>query len=138
YPFSYITTHYGRWTHHPTYGWCWGYRPGWSSAWVASVRYGSNFVWCPVGFDGYPVYYGSAHFSVGGIRFALYSRSYCGVNDLFFGPTVVHAVQSNIIHGVCHNNIYISNITINPNRIGRAILPNTTLRVRNYSPRRVI
>src|SRR5690606_10204963 len=46
YPFSYITTHYGRWTHHPTYGWCWGYRPGWSSAWVASVRYGSNFVWC--------------------------------------------------------------------------------------------
>ncbi len=138
YPFGYVTSHYGRWTHHPTYGWCWGYRPGWSGAWVASVRYGSNFVWGPVGFDGYPVYYGGAHFSVGGIRFGLYSSSYCGVNDLYYGPTSVFPCRSDIFSGIHHNDIYIWNINIRNNHIGRDILPGATLRVRDYSPRRVI
>ena len=138
YPFSYITSHYGRWTHHPSYGWCWGYRPGWSGAWVASVRYGSNFVWSPLGFDGYPVYYGGAHFSIGGTNFGIYSSSFCGANDLFLGPTSVYGCRPDIFHGVGHDDIYIWNININTNRIGRDILPNTSLRVRDYSPRRVI
>jgi hypothetical protein len=140
YPFSYVTSHYGRWTYHNHYGWLWGYRPGWSGAWVASVRYGPNFVWTPIDFYGRPVYYGGAHFSVGGTRFGLYSSSYCVAGDLFLGPAAVYPVRPTIFHGVPHRDIHIWNINVNlgRHRYGRDILPGVNLPVRDYTPRRVI
>jgi hypothetical protein len=90
YPFSYVTCHYGRWTHHEHYGWIWGYDPVWSPAWVASVHCGDYLMWAPVDWDCRPVIvHSSATFMVGGIAFGIDSCSYVRSDYLMYGPTYV-------------------------------------------------
>ncbi|HOD52007.1 MAG TPA: hypothetical protein PLJ71_12960 [Candidatus Hydrogenedentes bacterium] len=140
YPFAYVTSHYGRWHHHARYGWLWSYSPGWGPAWVASVRYGNNFVWCPLSPYNQPVIYGDLHYTVGGARFSLYASSYCVADSLLYGPAYVGACYPGIIRIGHHDdvqiwNIYAGDVTINT---GRWYHGGANLRTRDYSPRRVI
>jgi hypothetical protein len=153
YPFSYVTSHYGRWRHHPTYGWVWRYRPGWGVAYAATVRYGSYCVWSPLDWYDRPVVYGSSHFSVGGVRFGVSSSTYCVASDLYYGPTPVYGCTTSIVTNVHHSNVYYWNIH-HGNRPGYGYRPghgvrptplpwyghggNSGDRVRDYRPRRMI
>ncbi|MCP4640016.1 MAG: FecR domain-containing protein, partial [bacterium] len=138
YPFCYVTSHYGRWTHNPRYGYIWSYGDAWSPAWVASVRYGSNFVWCPLDPYDQPLAVGSACFDVGGVRISIGASSYCAANDLFVGPCPTYACTSNGLGYVNARDVYIWNIYA-PGSGGRTppFLGSSAL-VRDYSPRRVI
>lgn len=110
YPFCYVTSHYGRWSYNTHYGWIWGYDPVWSPAWCATVRYGPNFVWCPIDFYGRPISYG-ATFSVGGTAFSIAFSSYCVATDLIsYGPCAVYPAYSSIFVNVPSTNIYVWNI----------------------------
>lgn len=138
-PFSYVTSHYGRWTHHASYGWLWTYRDTWGPAWVASVRYGPSFVWCPLDPWDRPVYYGAEAFMCGGTRFGLYASTYCVADDLLlYGPCTVAACTPAIVRAVPPTEIHIWNI--NAGARGRAVprFGDSTLLVRDYSPRRAI
>ena len=80
YPFSYVTSHYGRWNYYGSNGWGWQYDSAWSPAWVASVRCGDYYSWSPVGFDYLPVAaIGGAHFGIGGVDFFVGATSYCPI-----------------------------------------------------------
>jgi len=138
YPFSYVTSHYGRWRYHDNYGWMWGYRDGWGPAWVASVRYGSNFIWCPLDPWNRPVYWGSDYFTVGGIRFGMFGSTYCGVDDLLYGPCGVNPFSSGILRNVPRSDIHIWNINIGSGTGTNLPYRTGALRVRDYAPRRVI
>jgi len=138
YPFSYVTSHYGRWRHHNDYGWMWAYRDVWGPAWVASVRYGPNFVWCPLDPWDRPVYGPGAHFTVGDLRFGLFGSTYCVADELFWGPNYVRPCTPGIVYNVPRSNIYFWNI--NSHGPHRTRLPYHTgsVGVRDYAPRRVI
>ncbi len=138
YPFCYVTSHYGRWRHHDSYGWLWTYRDTWGPAWVASVRYGPNFVWAPLDPWDVPYSFGAEYFSVGGLRIGFGASSYCGVDDLLWGPSGVYPFTPVMIRNVPVTEINIWNINIGSR--GRVPFPyrDTTLSVRDYSPRRVI
>jgi len=140
YPFAYVTSHYGRWHHHDRYGWLWSYRPGWGPAWVASVRYGNNFVWCPLSPYDRPVVFGDLHYTIGGSRFSLYASSYCVADRLLYGPSFVDACYPGIIRPGHHGDVHIWNININTGTGGssRWYHGGSGLQVRDYSPRRVI
>ena len=140
YPFAYVTSHYGRWQHHDRYGWIWSYRPGWGPAWVASVRYGNNFVWCPLSPYDRPVVFGDLHYTLGGSRFSLYASSYCVADRLLYGPSYVGACYPGIIRPGYGGDVYIWNININTgsSSTNRWYRGGTTIPVRDYSPRRVI
>ena len=140
YPFAYVTSHYGRWNHHDRYGWLWSYSPGWGPAWVASVRYGNNFVWCPLSPYDRPVVYGDLHYTIGGSRFSLYASSYCVADRLLYGPSFVDACYPGIIRPGHHGDVHIWNININTGSGGssRWYHGGSGLQVRDYSPRRVI
>lgn len=137
YPFSYVTSHYGRWTHHATYGWVWCYRDTWGPAWVASVRYGPNFVWCPLDPWDRPVTFGTAAFTIGDVHFSITASSYCGVNELLLGPCGVYACRPAIVHPVPSTQIHVWNIYA-PDYGRPAFSLPPTYPVRDYSPRRVI
>ena len=85
YPFSYITSHYGRWMYDPEAGWFWVYRDGWAPAWVASLRCGQSFVWCPLDLAGNPVNIAMDCFAVGGLNFGIYATTCCLADDLLIG-----------------------------------------------------
>jgi hypothetical protein len=139
YPFSYVTSHYGRWRHHDTRGWLWTWRDTWSPAWVFSVRFGTDFVWCPLDPWDRPVYFGTDYFTVGGFRMGLGVSSYCGVNDLLYGPCAVLPYTRSIYRYWPSSEINIWNIYIGSRE--RRPFPyyhDTNLEVRDYSPRRVI
>ncbi len=146
YPFCYVTSHYGRWTHHRTYGWLWHHDDVWGPAWVATVRYGPNFVWCPLDPWDRPVVASGSYYTVGGSRFGLYASSYCVAADLLFGPCPVHACSRTVVSRVPASDIHIWNIHVNAGSPGsrarrhRMATFNTRspLEVRDYSPRRVI
>lgn len=151
YPFCYVTSHYGRWRHHDRYGWVWSYRDGWGPAWVATVHYGSNFVWCPLDPFDRPVSFGAEFFTVGGLRFGVSMSTYCAAGDLLAGPCRVRPCTPLIVRNVPPAEINIWNIRVNnfgPGRGGpsgsgfhsRGIVPYTdsTLQVRDFSPQRVI
>lgn len=139
YPFCYVTSHYGRWRHHPRYGWLWTYRDTWGPAWVASVRYGPNFVWCPLDPWGYPVVTTTDYFYVGGLRFGVYASTYCPVDSLFMGPCFVNPCVPSIFYNVPRNEINIWNIYIGGyDHHHRIPYRDNNIRVRDYSPRRVI
>ena len=138
YPFAYVTSHYGRWTYHGSYGWLWAYRPTWGPAWVASVRYGNNFVWAPLSPYDRHVIYGDLHYTVGGVRFSMYASSYCVADRLLYGPSYVDACYPGIIHNGRYGDVNIWNININNGTTGRWYSEGSGLRVRDYSPRRVI
>ena len=138
YPFSYVTSHYGRWRHHNRYGWMWTYRDVWGPAWVASVRYGPNFVWCPLDPWDRPVYGPGGYFTVGGLRFGLFGSTYCVANDLFWGPSYVRPCTAAIVRNVPRSEIHIWNINIGGPHRTRVPYRTGSVGVRDYSPRRVI
>lgn len=116
YPFSYVTSHYGRWLYRPTYGWVWGYDPVWSPAWVASVHCGDYFMWTPVDFYCRPLYmHGSAMFTVGGIAFDLGFCSYVHSDYLWGHYGHIYGPDPHFIDYVHrhHRDINIWNITVN-------------------------
>ena len=140
YPFSYVTSHYGRWIRHPSYGWCWTYRQGWSPAWVASYRYGDNYVWSPLDIYDRPVTYGEAHFRIGDVNISIATSSYCSANDLAWGPAMVHPMQPQIVN-VVNQEINVWNLG-NQYRVPSFARPQgdgrPVLQVRDYNPQRVI
>ena len=139
YPFSYVTCHYGRWRHHDSYGWLWTWRDTWSPAWVFGVRYGPDFVWCPLDPWDRPVYFGTDYFTVGGFRMGLGVSSYCGVNDLLYGPCGVLPYTRSIYRDWPSTEINIWNINVGSRE--RRPFPyhhDTSIEVRDYSPHRVI
>jgi hypothetical protein len=140
YPFSYVTGHYGRWVYRNDYGWLWTYRDVWGPAWVATVRYGPNFVWCPLDPFDSPIVVTAGYFAVGGVHFGMYASTYCAADDLLLGPCIVHPCAPVIFEGVPVAEINIWNININGNPRWRPGIPyrDATIRVRDYSPRRVI
>lgn len=136
YPFCYVTTHYGRWFCHPTYGWVWTYRDVWGPAWVASVRCGPNFVWCPLDPWDRPCVVGAVTVDLGGIRFSLAGTSYCAAEELIIGPCPVYCVTRETLRPV--GDVYIWNIYAPGwSRPRLPYLESPTL-VRDYTPRRVI
>lgn len=140
YPFCYTTSHYGRWYRHPSYGWLWTYRETWGPAWVASVRYGSNFVWCPLDPWDRPVYFGSGgYYTVGGVNFGIFASSYCpagSILDYGWGP--VYPCVPAIVSHVPVQEIHIWNININTPGHRPGHYRDHSLDVRDYSPRRSI
>ncbi|MBI5094424.1 MAG: hypothetical protein HZB26_18555 [Candidatus Hydrogenedentes bacterium] len=138
YPFSYVTTHYGRWSHHDNYGWLWTYRNTWSPAWVASVRYGSNFMWCPLDPFDRPCSYGSSYFTLGGMNFGISPWSYCPADTLFLGYAPVYACTPDFMHGVSPADIFLWDIFARGRYSGRSPFSIPNLPLRDYSPRRVI
>jgi hypothetical protein len=140
YPFSYITTHYGRWNYNNNYGWLWCYRDTWSPAWAYTARYGDYYVWSPLDIYDRPCYFGDAYFNIGGIRIGINTSSYCHYNNVFYGPSYVYPCGTSFFNNVRANNVYIWNIyapnsTININtrygNLGSAL-------VRDYTPQRYI
>ncbi|GMW01121.1 MAG: hypothetical protein AMXMBFR84_22580 [Candidatus Hydrogenedentota bacterium] len=144
YPFCYVTSHYGRWSYKPAYGWLWCYDSAWSPAWCVTVRTGSRYMWCPVDFYGYPVSYGSASFTVGGVHFSIGASTYCNAADLYYGPCATYPVYGNYANDCDVTNVNIWNIYTGDywNRQGRHRNPysnlNSPMTVRNYAPQRVI
>ena len=138
-PFSYVTSHYGRWRHHDRYGWIWSYRDEWSPAWVYSCRVGSNFVWAPLDPWDRPCVYGSRSdiFILGdGLSFSLTTSTYCPVNTLLIGPCAVIPLTPIICRDIPRTEINIWNINVG-HRPSYAHSDNV-FQVRDYSPRRVI
>ena len=139
YPFSYATSHYGRWRHHDRHGWIWGYSDIWGPAWVATVRYGSNFMWCPLDPWDRPIYYGSDYYNVGGLRFGMGASTYCRADDLLWGIGRNHPMTRSIVSGVNVRDIYAWNINVNPTTTSPVRYRNpSSMRVRDYAPRRSI
>jgi len=138
YPFCYVTTHYGRWRHHDTYGWLWTYRDTWGPAWVASVQYGPNFVWAPLDPWDVPCSFGAEYFDVGGYQIGFGASSYCGIDDLLWGPCGVYPFTPVIIRNFPVTEINIWNINIGSRGRFPFQFRDNTLRVRDFSPRRVI
>jgi len=86
YPFSYATTHYGRWHRSAQYGWVWFFDGQWAPAWAATVRMGNRFVWCPLDRDNKPARYGEDFFPVGSTYFSLSASTSCSSDELLNGP----------------------------------------------------
>ena len=140
YPFSYVTSHYGRWHHHDRYGWVWTYRDEWSPAWVYSCRVGSNFVWAPLDPWDRPCVYGSHTdvFVLGdGISFSISTSTYCPVDSLLIGPCPVIPLTPVICHNIPPADITFWNLYTGGRRPHYAPSDNV-FQVRDYSPRRVI
>ncbi|HIJ65637.1 MAG TPA: hypothetical protein HPP77_06745 [Candidatus Hydrogenedentes bacterium] len=139
YPFSYVTCHYGRWVYKPHYGWLWTYRDVWSPAWVAAVRCGPSFVWCPLDPWDRPVTVTtSVSYSVGGLYLSMAAASYCLADDLLFGPSVVYACTPNIVTGIGGRDVWLWDICAPTYRGRRAGIRGPAARTRDYTPRRVI
>lgn len=141
YPFSYVTSHYGRWHNSSRYGWVWSYDPVWSPAWVATIRCGDYYAWTPIGYDYRPVSYGGARFSVGGVDFFIGATSYVPVNYFGYGPRYVYGCYPEFGNYVRHTTVNIWNINYGGGRDRDHIrVPyNTDLPVdRDYTPRRSI
>jgi hypothetical protein len=113
YPFAYVTSHYGRWIYVQPYGWIWGYDRVWSPAWCATVRYGDNFLWTPVGFDNRPVIIASGPtFNIGGIAFSFGASTFVPQERIYFGPSYVSPLRPAIIQNINVTNINIWNINV--------------------------
>ncbi|NUM54026.1 MAG: hypothetical protein HUU46_10320 [Candidatus Hydrogenedentes bacterium] len=111
YPFGYITCHYGRWHHFPSYGWCWSYDPVWSPAWVASIRYGPNYLWTPVDYYNRPVIVSAAAtFDIGGVAFSLAASTFVPQDYLYFGTAYVAPVRPAVVQNINVTSINIWNI----------------------------
>jgi hypothetical protein len=139
YPFSYVTSHYGRWNYTSHYGWVWGYDPVWSPAWVASVRCGDYYVWSPIGYDYRPISYGGARFEIGGVDFFIGAASYVPVSYFGHGSRYVYGCYPEFTNYVRHTTVInIWNINVRSN--DRIPVPYTRdLPVdRDYTPRRSI
>ncbi|MBI5092598.1 MAG: hypothetical protein HZB26_09165 [Candidatus Hydrogenedentes bacterium] len=137
YPFSYVTTHYGRWVYNPHYGWVWGYDPVWSPAWCATVHYGNNLLWSPIGFDNRPVVMTtSATFNVGGVLFSIGASSFVPADAVYYGGPVIRPVVPAVIHNVPTTQINIWNITVNNyNNPVRVPYIAKDMPLRQFSPR---
>ena len=139
YPFSYTTSHYGRWSYNDRHGWIWGYTDTWGPAWVATVRYGSNFLWCPLDPWDRPAYYGADYYSVGGLRFGMGASTYCRADDLLWGAGYSYPLTRGIVSNVNARDIYVWNINVNSNTSSPVRYRNpSSMRVRDYAPRRSI
>ncbi len=139
YPFSYVTTHYGRWWCHPTYGWVWTYRDAWAPAWCATVRYGPYLVWSPLDPFDRPIVIGTATFRVGDVDFSITASSYCRVDDIFVGCAPVYPCTPTIVSTVVPaTQIYVWNTWVSDRRPREPVFRSPGLLVRDYSPRRVI
>ena len=141
YPFCYTTSHYGRWTCNPRYGWVWSYDPVWSPAWVASVRCGDYFFWSPVGYNCTPAYYTeSAYFSIGGVNFGMYATSYAPYSQIYCGPAPICPMQPTMVDyiGAHHHDTYVWNIGTHRDPQVRVPYTQDALHVRDYAPQRSI
>lgn len=137
-PFSYVTSHYGYWDYNSHYGWIWGYNPYYSNAYAATLHYGDYFVWSPLNRHGYPVHYGNEHFTVGGSHFSIYGSSYSLAADLLHGAALVHGLTHDIVNRHHGDRNYVWNIYGSGSRYADRHYRGTTLRVRDYSPQRVM
>ena len=137
-PFSYITSHYGRWTHNARHGWLWSYRKTWSPAWVASVRCGSNFVWSPLGIDNYPVVTSSAYFNIGKVRFGINSSNYCVMDELFMGPARVYSCTPTFVSAIPRHDFDVWNISISKDGFHASLYRNAIGLSHFHRPRRIV
>ena len=138
YPFSYITTHYGRWTYRDHYGWLWCYQNQWAPAWVASVRCGSDFLWCPLDPFNRPVCYDANYLTIGGVRFSLAACTYCPADALFLGYAPVFACAPDYGHHFSPADFFLWDLYARGRNPGRSPFTIPNLPTRDYSPRRVI
>ncbi|MDQ1256061.1 MAG: FecR protein, partial [Candidatus Hydrogenedentes bacterium] len=150
YPFCYVTSHYGRWTYSTNYGWMWGYTDTWGPAWVASVRYGPNFMWTPLDPWDRPVFCNGYSYSSGSMQFSLMASTYCPADAyLTYGYCPVYPVTQTIVQNVPATQVHIWNINVHtdshddhgyrPPSRGRDTSPgDSPMEVRNYTPNRVI
>jgi hypothetical protein len=141
-PFSYVTSHYGRWQHHSMHGWMWSYDPVWSPAWVATVRCGDYYVWTPVDYYNRPVMVRqSAYFSLGGVRFGIATSTFVPVRQVYFGASYVSPCSPTIVSYVHRRPTQVNIWNINIGSRNHVRVPYSgelAGRVRNYAPRRHI
>ena len=137
YPFSYVTSHHGYWQHHHDHGWMWSYhREPWSPAWVASVRYGSYYVWSPIDNHHYPSHrYGSANFSVGGLQFGLYSSTYASYDYLYHGSPYMYSTYHYGFRYPHHINQQVTVWNINVDNRDQTPFDSSVLRTRTRMAR---
>lgn len=139
YPFSYVTSHYGRWRYDTGYGWMWCYHDAWRPAAVATIRCGPNLVWCPLDPWDRPVIVSGAYYTVGNVHIGLYASSYCPIERVLVGPGVVYACTPHVITHVPASQINIWNINITGGGwASRVTTGASPMEVRNYFPRRSI
>lgn len=136
-PFSYITSHYGYWSHHDRYGWLWEYHDAYAPAYVTAMRYGDYFLWAPISRYGYPVHHGGFRFTAGDFRFSLGACSYVRARDLFRGPATVNAFGRQQLGQVDNSDIFIWNININ-NADSSGARRTYTTPLRSFTPERSI
>ena len=103
-PFTYITSHHGHWSHHHHHGWMWSYNRTYSPAYVASVRYGDDFIWAPLSPYGDAVYNTSSYFTAGGFHFSIGFSSYSNYNYLYSGHHSVFSLHHH--HHIKHHHYY--------------------------------
>lgn len=138
-PFGYVTSHYGRWRHHRSHGWIWTHSPTWGPAWVATVRYGDNFLWTPLDPFDRPVSYGSSYYTVGGLRFSVSATSYCPSNNIILGANYVRPCTTTLVRDIYgHHDVSLWNIYGNGYRPRIPYNNHSTLRVFDYKPQRSI
>lgn len=141
YPFSYVTSHYGRWHYSHSYGWLWSYNPVWSPAWVATIRCGDYFVWTPVDYHCRPVLVTqSAFFNVGGVQFCVSAASYAPASCVYSNPFGVYPIYDDVVHyiGMHPTQINIWNINIGHEPRVRVPYDHSVTMVRDYNPPRSI
>ena len=138
YPFSYITMHYGRWRYDPESGWFWVYRSGWAPAWAATLRIGSSFIWCPLDARGCPVVTSTACFPVGGMHFGVYATTCCAVDQLLAGRCTVYACTPTLAQQFVNARAEIWRIFMSSRNQLHIAYSDPSMRVRDYTPRRVI
>lgn len=142
YPFSYTTSHYGRWSHNTRYGWIWSYDRVWSPAWCATLRYNDYYVWAPVDYYSRPVIVGSVgRFNVGGVYFSIGSTTCVPVNYFGHGWNYVRPIYPSLCRDIEARpyQVNIWNININTNRRQVSVPYNRNFdTVRNYNPPRAI
>ena len=102
YPFCYVTSHYGRWSHFDRYGWVWGYDPVWSPAWATTVCAGDYLMWSPMGWDSRPVMVTqSAYFGLGGVNFCVSSTSWMPMSYVTTGWAPISACTPMFADTIC-------------------------------------
>jgi len=138
YPFSYVTSHYGRWWHNDSYGWLWSWRDTWGPAWVAGIQYGPDFVWSPLDPWDRPCAFGSDFFFLGGLRFGFGVSSFCGVDDLLSGPCFVRPWGREFFNDRWARDASIWNINIHGRDRRPFAFRDSNLPVRDFSPHRIL
>ncbi len=141
YPFTYVTSHHGHWSHHNHHGWIWSYNQVYSPAYVASVYYEDNFIWAPLSVHGDAVYVSGSYFTAGGFHFSMGYTSYAHSSYILGGYH--HSIYPMSHHTTIINNHYYDAHHWNPCDSDSRYYSNRPHRIehageRNYRPQRVM